>query len=190
MNDFIQTELLGIAENFKLLASRADIIGQVAVHCRQALKRGNKIMFCGNGGSAADSQHLAAELVGRYKLNRKAMNAMALTVDTSILTAVGNDYGYDTIFRRQIEGLGQQGDVLIGLSTSGNSENVIQAFELARDMGITTVALTGEGGGAMKKMADYCINVPSHATNHIQEMHIAIGHLICELVEQGIYGNA
>ncbi len=189
MKDFINAELLGIADNFKLLASYSDTIAQVATHCRQALQNSRKIMFCGNGGSAADSQHLAAELIGRYKLNRKAMNAIALTVDTSILTAVGNDYGYDTIFRRQIEGLGQQGDVLIGLSTSGNSENVVQAFQLARDMGISTIALTGQGGGKMKELADFCVNVPSNATNHIQEMHIAVGHLICELVEREIYGH-
>ncbi|WPX40025.1 D-sedoheptulose 7-phosphate isomerase [Akkermansia sp. N21116] len=190
MKDFIHAELLEIAEHFKLLASYSGIIADAALHCRRALENNRKIMFCGNGGSAADSQHLAAELIGRYKLNRKAMNAIALTVDTSILTAVGNDYGYDTIFRRQVEGLGQEGDVLVGLSTSGNSENVVQAFLIARNMGISTIALTGQGGGKMKELADFCINVPSDATNHIQEMHIAVGHLICGLVEQGIYGHA
>ena len=118
-----------------------------------------------------------------------AMNALALTVDTSILTAVGNDYGYDTVFARQLEGVGRAGDLLVGLSTSGNSRNIVLAMELARSMGIRTAALTGRGGGAMKEQADFCIAVPSDATNNIQEMHIAVGHLVCELVEQEMYGR-
>ena len=143
-------------------------------------------MFCGNGGSAADSQHLAAEFVGRYKMERVALNSLALTVDTSILTAVGNDYGYDDVFRRQVEGLGQKGDVLIGLSTSGNSVNVVKAFDQAKAMGITTVAFTGAGGGSMQQKADICLAVPASVTNHIQEMHITAGHLVCELVEKAV----
>ena len=154
--------------------------------CIEALRRGNKIMFCGNGGSAADSQHLAAELVGRYKMNRPAMNAVALTVDTSILTAVGNDYGYDTIFERQVEGIGKEGDVLVGLSTSGNSKNVLLAFAKAKKQGIKTLALTGNAGGKMKEEADLTINVPSDTTNNIQEMHIAVGHLLCGVIEKEI----
>lgn len=189
MNAFVKNQILGIAENFKALAEMSADVVQVAELCTQALKAGSKIMFCGNGGSAADSQHLAAELVGRYKLNRPAMNALALTVDTSILTAVGNDYGYDVIFSRQVEGVGRAGDVLIGLSTSGNSKNIVKAMLLAKTMGITTVALTGQGGGEMKEVADFCIAVPSMATNNIQEMHIAVGHLICELVEKEIHGS-
>lgn len=186
--DFIEKELLGIAASFGELAGLAPALAEIAVVCAAALRRGNKIMFCGNGGSAADAQHLAAELVGRYKLERPAMNALALTVDTSILTAVGNDYGYEDIFRRQLEGLGREGDVLVGLSTSGNSMNVVRAMELAKSRGVATVALTGQAGGSMAEMADFAIRVPSAATNHIQEMHIACGHLLCELVERSIYG--
>jgi len=189
MNEYIRNQILGIADNFKVLASMAGDIEQAARACVDTLKAGNKIMFCGNGGSAADSQHLAAELVGRYKLNRPAMNALALTVDTSILTAVGNDYGYETVFARQLEGVGRPGDLLVGLSTSGNSRNIILAMELARRMGIRTMALTGRSGGKMKAAADFCIAVPSDATNNIQEMHIAVGHLVCELVEQEMYGK-
>ena len=181
MSEYIRNQILGIADNFKALAAMAGEIEQVARVCADTLKAGNKIMFCGNGGSAADSQHLAAELVGRYKLNRPAMNALALTVDTSILTAVGNDYGYETVFSRQLQGLGRSGDLLVGLSTSGNSQNIVLAMELARRMGVRT--------GEMKTVADFCIAVPSDATNNIQEMHIAVGHLVCELVEQEMYGS-
>lgn len=186
MKEFIENEFRNISCNFIHLQALAPQIEAVAGLCVAALKNGNKIMFCGNGGSAADSQHLAAELVGRYKMNRPAMNALALTVDTSILTAVGNDYGYDTIFERQVEGLGKEGDVLVGLSTSGNSKNVLLAFELAQKKGIKTVAMTGSSGGKMKELADYAINVPSDVTNNIQEMHIAVGHLLCGVIEREI----
>ena len=145
-------------------------------------------MFCGNGGSAAESQHLAAELVGRYKIDRPAMNSISLTVDTSILTAVGNDYGYADVFCRQVEGLGRSGDVLFGLSTSGNSENVVRAFDKAKKMGITTIAMTGAVPGKME-MADITITVPAKTSNHIQEMHMAIGHWICDEVEGFFYGK-
>ena len=185
--DWISGELIGLAENVKQLAEQADVIAKIADICTQALKNGCKIMFCGNGGSAADSQHLAAEFVGRYKMERVALNSVALTVDTSILTAIGNDYGYDDVFRRQVEGLGKSGDVLIGLSTSGNSGNVLKAFEQAAAMGITTVAFTGGAGGRMKDAADVCLAVPATVTNHIQELHITSGHLICELVEKQIF---
>ncbi len=184
--DWIQKELGNLATGFQTLAGEAAHIHDIAELCIQALQQGGKIMFCGNGGSAADAQHLAAELVGRYKLERHALNAIALTVDTSILTAIGNDYGYDDIFRRQVEGIGKRGDVLIGLSTSGNSRNVLNAFAQARSMGIRTVAFTGQGGGQMKGQADLCLAVPSGATNHIQEMHITCGHLICEIIERSL----
>ena len=175
-------------ENFEALKSCSEKIETIARVCIASLRSERKIMFCGNGGSAADAQHLAAEIVGRYKMNRPAMNAIALTTDTSILTAVGNDFGYDTIFERQVEGLGQKGDVLIGISTSGNSKNVLLAFEKAKEKGVLTVAFTGESGGKMRDLADYCLNVPSSITNHIQEMHITAGHLICGLVEKNING--
>lgn len=186
MQDVIKGELTSIARSMEQLKDRAADIEKAVFSCIDSLKAGGKIIFCGNGGSAAQAQHLAAELVGRYKLERRAMAALSLTVDTSNITAIGNDYGYDDIFRRQLEGLGRKGDVLIGLSTSGNSKNVVLAFELAREMGITAVALTGEGGGKMKELADICIAVPSKETNHIQEMHITVGHILCGLVEKAL----
>ncbi len=173
-----------ISENFLKIKKLTPQIEQACNVCIDSLKNGGKVMFCGNGGSAADSQHLAAELVGRYKMNRPALNSIALTTDTSILTAVGNDFGYDTIFERQVEGLGKKGDVLVGLSTSGNSKNVLLAMEKAKTLGITTIAFTGEKGGKMKEAADIAINVPSDITNHIQEMHIAVGHIICGFIEK------
>lgn len=185
--EWICAELNTLAENMNALAANADVILAIADACTKALRSGGKVMFCGNGGSAADSQHLAAEFVGRYKMERKALNSIALTVDTSILTAIGNDYGYDDVFRRQVEGVGKAGDVLIGLSTSGNSRNVLLAFEQAAAMGIKTVAFTGCSGGKMKELADLCLAVPAGVTNHIQEQHITCGHLICELVEKAMY---
>lgn len=173
-----------ISNNFLKLKALTPNIEKACEVCIESLKNGGKIMFCGNGGSAADSQHLAAELVGRYKMNRPALNSVALTTDTSILTAVGNDFGYDTIFERQVEGLGKKGDVLVGLSTSGNSKNVLLAMQKAEAMGIKTIAFTGEKGGKMKEVADIVINVPSETTNHIQEMHIAVGHILCGFIEK------
>ncbi len=190
LTDFIERDILGQAEAFRRLAAeQSATIASIAEACIASLKAGGKVLFCGNGGSAADSQHLAAELIGRYKLNRPAIASVALTTDTSILTALGNDYGYDTIFARQVEGLGKPGDVLIGLSTSGNSKNVMLAFEKAKELGVTTVAFTGEGGGAMAAAADIALCVPSPITNHIQEMHITCGHLVCELIERALHGN-
>ena len=175
-----------ISENFLKLKKLTPEIVKLCEVCINSMKNGGKIMFCGNGGSAADSQHLAAELVGRYKMNRPALNSIALTTDTSILTAIGNDFGYDTIFERQVEGLGHKGDVLIGLSTSGNSKNVLLAMDKAKAMGITTVAFTGESGGKMKQQADIAINVPSNTTNNIQEMHISVGHILCGYIEKAL----
>lgn len=186
-NEWLTQEFTKMAQSVCALSARVETILQIANACVTALKAGKKVMFCGNGGSAADSQHLAAELVGRYKMERRALNAIALTVDTSALTAIGNDYGYDDVFRRQVEGVGHDGDVLIGLSTSGNSKNVLLAFEQAKAMGIVTVAMTGSKGGKMKEVADICLDVTADVTNHIQEMHIMCGHLICELVEKAMY---
>lgn len=156
----------------------------VADICKNALNEGNKILFCGNGGSAADAQHLAAELVGRFVKERESLPAIALTTDTSILTAIANDYSYDDVFSRQVAGLGQAGDVLIGISTSGNSKNVVKAIELAKQKGLKTVAFTGEGGGILGALCDAVIAVPSKNTARIQEMHILVGHIVCELVEE------
>ncbi len=149
----------------------------------KSLQSGNKILFCGNGGSAADAQHLAAEFSGRFYLNRKALPAEALHVNTSYLTAVANDYSYDVVYARLVEGIGVKGDVLVGLSTSGNSVNIIKAFKAAKENGMITVAFTGESGGKMKGEVDYLINVPSSVTPRIQEAHILVGHIICEIAE-------
>lgn len=150
------------------------------------LRAGGKIIFCGNGGSAADSQHLAAEFMGRYLRDRDPLPSIALTVDTSALTAIGNDYGYEHVFSRQLRGIGRCGDALVGISTSGNSGNVVRAFEVAREMAISTIALTGAGGGRIADLADIAIRVPSARTNEIQEMHIMIGHMLCGFVEDAV----
>jgi D-sedoheptulose 7-phosphate isomerase len=152
------------------------------------LKNGHRIWFCGNGGSAADAQHLAAEFSGRFYIDRKALPAEALHCNTSYLTAVANDYGYEHVYARLIEGVASQGDVLIGISTSGNSTNIINAFTKSKEIGVVTVALTGATGGKMGN-ADFLINVPSTDTPRIQEMHILIGHIICELTEKALFTN-
>lgn len=149
-----------------------------------ALKSDRRIYFCGNGGSAADAQHLAAELTGRFYTDRKALAAEALHCNTSYLTAVANDYGFDEIYARMIEGIAQEGDVLIGLSTSGNSKNIVKAFEKAKERNVIAISFTGEDGGALKHLSNYCINVPSTDTPRIQETHILVGHIICQLVEE------
>jgi D-sedoheptulose 7-phosphate isomerase len=167
------------------LISTVERVGSV---CAQAVANGRKVMFCGNGGSAADSQHLAAELVGKLVFNRPAMAGLALTVDSSALTAIGNDFGYEHVFARQVEGLGHAGDVLVGISTSGNSKNVVAAMEAARARGIVTVAMTGSNPNAMAKAADHWIAVPHTETQKIQEGHIVLGHIFCALVESEIHG--
>ncbi len=149
----------------------------------QALAGGHKVLFCGNGGSAADSQHLAAEFVGRFQKERCALPALALTVDTSILTAVANDYGYGIVFQRQVEALGQAGDVLVGISTSGNSANVLAAIGAAKRRDMAVIGMTGQGGGKMMEACDVCLAVPSKVTARTQEMHIMMGHILCELAE-------
>ncbi|WP_418765585.1 D-sedoheptulose-7-phosphate isomerase [Mailhella sp.] len=187
MKEQIEKSLEETAERFRRLRRQAPILEAVARAWIDALKRGNKIMFCGNGGSAADSQHLAAELMGRYKFDRRPLPALSLTTDTSALTAIGNDYGYENVFSRQLRGLGVRGDVLVGISTSGNSRNVLEAFAVAREMGVFAVAFTGESGGRMKDAADLCLAVPSSVTNSVQEMHIACGHLVCGIVEAAMF---
>ena len=152
-----------------------------------AFKNGNKVLFCGNGGSAADAQHLAAEFSGRFYTDRKALPAEALHCNTSYLTAVANDYSFDAIYSRLIDCIGEQGDILIGLSTSGNSKNIVNAFESAKERGMTTIGFTGMTGGQLKSVSDYLINIPSTDTPRIQEAHILIGHIICQLVEEKIF---
>lgn len=154
-----------------------------------AFKNGNRVYFCGNGGSAADAQHLAAEFSGRFYTDRKALPAEALHCNTSYLTAVGNDYGFDLVYSRIIEGIGQKGDVLVGLSTSGNSINIINAFNAARKNGMLTIGFTGSTGGNMRTLCDLLINVPSTDTPRIQESHILAGHIICQLVEEKYFAT-
>ena len=187
MQIYVADQIEQLSNQLMQLKSQSDIVVKIANMCIDAIREGHKIIWCGNGGSAAQSQHLAAELVGRYKINRPAMNSISLTVDTSNLTAIGNDYGYDVVFSRQLQGVGQKGDVLIGLSTSGNSKNVVSAFEMAKEQGIKTVALVGAKGGVMRDMADVALCVPADTSAHIQEMHITVGHLICDLIEQEFY---
>lgn len=152
-----------------------------------AFKNGNKVLFCGNGGSAADAQHLAAEFSGRFYTDRDALPAEALHCNTSYMTAVANDYSYDVIYSRLLKGIGIKGDVLVGLSTSGNSTNIVKAFETAKEKNIITIGFTGAGGGKMKLLSDYLLNVPSTDTPRIQESHILIGHIICQLVEEKLF---
>lgn len=165
------------------LAVNLEGIQQAVMIMTHALKSGGKILFFGNGGSAADSQHLAAEFIGRFQKERKALSAIALTTDTSILTALSNDYSFDKIFARQIEGLGRPGDVAFGISTSGNSKNVVEGIKQAKSMKLKTITLTGNDGGALAKLSDIGLVVPSKVTARVQESHLCIGHAICELVE-------
>lgn len=181
-----------IATKQSLLKS-AEVVSTVAKVSEilvQALKRGNKVLLFGNGGSAADAQHIAAELVGRFAFDRPPLPALALSVNSSCVTAIGNDYGYDRVFSRQLEALARAGDVAIGISTSGNSPNVFLALSVAKKMELHTVALTGQSGGQLLNSVDFCICVPSNQTPRIQECHILIGHILSELVEQEIFHEA
>ena len=163
-------------------------IQQAADIITASLRSGGKIHFCGNGGSAADAQHLAAELSGRFYFDRPPLNAEALHCNTSYLTAVANDYGYDAVFSRLLQGTAKSGDVVVGISTSGNSQNILKAFEMAKEMGVHVIAMTGETGGKMKELADVLLNIPSTDTPRIQESHIMVGHILCELVETAMFG--
>lgn len=167
--------------------SLLECVSTVANHIVTAYQNGNKVLWCGNGGSAADAQHLSAELSGRFYYDRPPLNSEALHVNTSYITAVANDYSYDVIYSRLISAMGQKGDILIGLSTSGNSRNVVNALIKARERGMITVGFTGETGGAMKEHCDYLINIPSTDTPRIQECHMLLGHTVCELVESTLF---
>lgn len=174
-----------LLENEELIATIENVVEVIV----RAFGRGKHVYFCGNGGSAADAQHLAAEFSGRFYTDRKALPAEALHCNTSYMTAVANDYGYDVVYSRMIDGIGQEGDVLVGLSTSGNSKNIVKAFEKAREKKMTTVGFTGSGGGAMRPCSDYLINIPSVDTPRIQESHIMAGHIICQLVEEKMFAT-
>lgn len=172
------------------IISNADLIKkieEVTLLISNAFAAGNKVLFCGNGGSAADAQHLAAEFSGRFYSDRDPLPSEALHCNTSYITAVANDYGYDVVYSRIVKGTGRRGDILVGLSTSGNSVNIINAMEQAKKIGMQCVGLTGESGGKMKNICDYLINVPSNDTPRIQESHIMIGHIICQLVEEQLF---
>ena len=184
-----QSIAASIAVKERLLSSPEVIttIAEASEVLLRSMERGNKVLLFGNGGSAADAQHIAAEFVGRFAFDRPALPALALSVNPSSLTAIGNDYGFDLIFSRQIEALGRPGDVALGISTSGNSGNVIRAVSSAKRLGLLTVGLTGRHGGELKNAVDYCIRVPSDETPRIQECHILIGHIISELVEEALF---
>lgn len=187
---FVRAEIeKSVATLSALLADHAllETVERAAGLCIDALRRGNKIMFAGNGGSAADAQHLAAELVGRLNYDRAPLPALALTTDTSILTAIGNDYGYEDVFQRQVHALGARGDVLIAISTSGRSKNILRALAAARDKGVATIGMTGSGGGEMTALCDLCLRVPSQETAKIQEAHIVLGHILCGLAERILF---
>ena len=175
----VKSQLLKDERMVQLISELVDVIVTI-------FRNGNHIYFCGNGGSAADAQHLAAEFSGRFYINREALPAEALHCNTSYLTAVANDYSFDVIYSRMIKGIGKKGDVLVGLSTSGNSENIVKAFEMAKEKEMTSIAFTGQSGGKMKGLADYLLNIPSTDTPRIQECHILLGHIICQMVEEGM----
>ena len=168
----------------RILENQIDIIQKVVFLVISCLKRDGKIFFFGNGGSAADSQHLASEFVGRFQKERNPLPAISLTTDTSVITSLSNDYNFEIVFARQIEALGERGDLAIGITTSGKSKNVILGLKKAKEMDLKTIALTGEGGKNLKEIADICLVIPSNKTCRIQEAHITIGHIICELVEK------
>lgn len=171
----------------ELIKNRIDIIEEIAKRIIDALKKGKKVIIFGNGGSAADSQHMAAELVGRFNKDRCALPAIALSTNTSIISSVANDYDYSLVFSKQIEALGQVGDIALGLSTSGNSPNVIKAIKIAKEKGLTTIGLTGEDGGSLAKICHISLNVPSKSTPRIQEAHITCIHIFCDLVENNLF---
>jgi D-sedoheptulose 7-phosphate isomerase len=192
MHEFIHQE---IEKSFQLLTQikkdefLCSVVDKIAFVCVTALRQRRKILFAGNGGSAADSQHLAAEFVSKLSYNRPALSAIALTTDTSVLTAIGNDYGFENIFARQIEAIGQEGDVFIGISTSGRSPNILRALEIARQRQIITIGFTGKTAPLMNHHCDLLLNIPSQETQKIQECHIMFGHIVCALIENAFFGE-
>lgn len=190
MNDKIQAiinESLAVKNQVLQDQRLIGIVGEIVSLIVDRFRAGKHLYFCGNGGSAADAQHLAAEFSGRFYINRDALPSEALHCNTSYLTAVANDFSYDLIYSRLIKGIGKPGDILVGMSTSGNSINIIKAFETAREKGITTIGMTGEGGGKLREFSDYLIDIPSRNTPRIQEAHMLLGHIICQLVEEQFF---
>ena len=180
----------GLEIRRSFFASESEHVVEVARLMAVALVRGGKLLFCGNGGSAADAQHLAAEFVSRFEMERPPLPAVALTTDSSVLTAVGNDYGFDYVFGKQVKALGREGDICVGISTSGASQNLVHALQVGREMGLTTVGLLGKDGGAVRRYCDHVLCVPGQRTAHIQEVHIVIGHLLCRLVDYFLFEAA
>ena len=192
MKNYIKNQIKKSYETKQLIYNNNNIIDEIekiAQECICTYQASKKTIIAGNGGSAADAQHIAAELVGRYGFDRASLPSLALTTDTSNLTAIANDYGYDKVFSRQLEGLGGSGDIFIGISTSGNSQNIINAFKVAKEKNIKTVAFVGKDGGEMAKIADYFIIVPSDSTPRIQESHILIGHILCDIIEKELFAE-
>jgi len=192
MKNYIKEQIKKSYETKQSIYKDEELLSKIELVARKCIllyKDGKKTILAGNGGSAADAQHIAAELVGRYGFDRPSIPSLALTTDTSNLTAIGNDYGYDKVFSRQLEGMGQDGDLFIGISTSGNSANIINAFKSAKEKSIITVALVGKDGGEMAKIADISLVVPSSSTPRIQEAHILIGHILCDIIEKELFSN-
>lgn len=173
-----------------LLSTNLDVIRKIADVIVKAFKNNHRLYLIGNGGSAADAQHIAGELIGRFKMNRRPLPAVALTTDTSIITALANDFGYDTCFARQVEALATSGDVLLAFSTSGNSKGILNAVQVAKNLGAITIGFTGKDGGLLKNAADICLKIPSNNTPRIQECHITVGHIVCSIVEKELFGAA
>lgn len=192
MNTKIVEQILDSIKTKQAIINNEELVEQInkaGEICIDAYKKGKKTLLAGNGGSAADAQHIAGELVSRFNFDRPGLPSIALTTDSSILTAIGNDYGYERLFARQIEALAAEGDVFIGISTSGNSPNILEALIACKEKGVYTIGLTGESGGKMNELCDICIKVPSSHTPRIQEAHITIGHIICSLVEDNIFSE-
>lgn len=191
MKERIQAEINdSAAVKMRLADEKADVIAEIAKMMIAALRSGRKVLFCGNGGSAADAQHLSAELLGKFKMDRRPLPSMALNVNVSVITAIANDYEFNRVFERQVEGLGVEEDVLVGISTSGRSKNIVRAMRKARSMGLKTVAFVGMTPGPVGDSADICLCVPSDDTPRVQEAHIAVGHIICGLIESSLFGQA
>ncbi|MDQ1271870.1 MAG: D-sedoheptulose 7-phosphate isomerase [Planctomycetota bacterium] len=173
-----------------LLSTHLDVVKKIADAIVRAFKNGRRLYLIGNGGSAADAQHIAGELIGRFKMNRRPLPAVALTTDTSVMTALANDFGYDTCFARQAEALVSPGDVILALSTSGNSKGILNAVQVARERGAVAIGFTGKDGGLLKDVVDICLKIPSNNTPRIQECHITVGHILCSIVEKELFGTA
>ncbi|MCF6156547.1 MAG: SIS domain-containing protein [Candidatus Brocadia sp.] len=190
MDDDIEIQLQDSIDTKKaLLSTNLDVIREIADVLVKAFKNNNRLYLIGNGGSAADAQHIAGELIGRFKMNRRPLPAVALTTDTSVMTALANDFGYDTCFARQVEALANPGDVVLAFSTSGNSKGILSAVHIARNRGAITIGFTGKEGGLLKDAVDICLKIPSDNTPRIQECHITVGHILCSIIEKQIFGT-